>query len=326
MELYGQLLKLLAREESVKRNELLEKHTTLRIGGPADYLVTPASVSEIKNVIELCRENDVPVFIMGRGSNILAGDGGFRGVVIKFSKEFADFYIKEAELPENGDIRETGSDDGSTDYMCVYAQAGISLAKLAAEAAKAGLTGFECESGIPGSLGGAVAMNAGAYGGEIKDYLDWVELLTPELSVVRRSKEEMEMGYRSSYVLKHPGMIVIGAHFTLPKGNGEEIYAKMEELNQRRKEKQPLEFPSAGSTFKRPEGYFAGKLIEDSGMKGYSVGFIQVSEKHCGFVINKGKGTARDMRRLMEDVNITVFNKFGVNLEPEVRMMGEFEV
>lgn len=324
MGLYEQLLKLLAKEESVKRNELLGKHTTLKIGGPADYLVTPASVSEIKNIMEVCRENEVPVFVMGRGSNILAGDGGYRGVVIKISGEFADFYIEEAGMSQDGDLNKDECADAGGGCMSVYAQAGISLSKIAAEAAKAGLTGFECESGIPGSLGGAVAMNAGAYGGEIKDFLDWVLLLTPELSVVRRSKEEMEMGYRSSYVLKHPGTIVLGAHFTLPKGNREEIYSKMEEFNRKRREKQPLELPSAGSTFKRPEGYFAGKLIEDSGLKGYRIGDIQVSEKHCGFVVNRGKGTAKDMRRLMEEVDKTVFNKFGINLEPEVRMMGEF--
>lgn len=312
MELYEQLLKLVAKEDAVKRNELLRKHTTLKIGGPADCLVTPASVSEIKKILELCNKEGASVFIMGRGSNLLVGDGGYRGVVIKFSNEFSDFYIKE---PEN---------NGKNGFMSVWAEAGISLSRLAVEAAKAGLTGFECESGIPGSLGGAVAMNAGAYGGEIKDCLDWVELLTPELSVIRRSREEMEMSYRSSYVLNNPGTIVLSAHFTLPKGNREDIYAKMEELNQRRKEKQPLEFPSAGSTFKRPEGYFAGKLIEDSGLKGYTVGSIQVSEKHCGFVINRDNGTARDMRKLMEDVDNIVFDKFGVHLEPEVRMVGEF--
>lgn len=312
MELYEQLLKLVAKEDAVKRNELLKKHTTLKIGGPADCLVTPASVSEIKKILEICHKEGEPVFVMGRGSNLLAGDGGYRGVVIKFSNEFSDFYIKEPEK------------DGKDGFMSVWAQAGISLSRLAVEAAKAGLTGFECESGIPGSLGGAVAMNAGAYGGEIKDCLDWVELLTPELSVIRRSGEEMEMSYRSSYVLNNPGTIVLSAHFTLQKGNREDIYAKMEELNQRRKEKQPLEFPSAGSTFKRPEGYFAGKLIEDSGLKGYTVGSIQVSEKHCGFVINRDNGTARDMRKLMEDVDRIVFDKFGIHLEPEVRMIGEF--
>ena len=325
MGLYEQLLKILAKEESVKRNEPLWKHTTLKIGGPADCLVTPASVSEIKKIIEVCRENKVPVFVMGRGSNILAGDGGYRGVVIKFAGEFADFYMEDVKNRDLAEMSENGDLTGDRGCMHVYARAGISLSKLAVEAAKAGLTGLECESGIPGSLGGAIAMNAGAYGGEIKDFLDRVELLTPELSVVERSKEEMEMGYRSSYVLKNPGTIVLGAHFTFPKGNREEIYAKMEELNQKRKEKQPLELPSAGSTFKRPEGHFAGKLIEDSGLKGYRVGSIQVSEKHCGFVVNLGGGTAQEMRQLMENVDKTVFNKFGINLEPEVRMMGEFD-
>lgn len=326
MDFHTQLSGLLTKD-SIRENELLKRHTTLKIGGPADYLVTPASVSEIKGIIGLCKKEDVPVFVMGRGSNILAGDRGYRGVVIKLSGEFSDFYIKDVD----DNSAAGGTDDGknavsgniSGDSMAVWAQAGISLSKLAVEAANAGLTGLECESGIPGSLGGAVYMNAGAYGGEIKDCLDWAELLTPDLQIVRLSKDELEMGYRTSYVMKNPGTTVLSAHFTLKKGDREEIHAKMEELNKKRKEKQPLEFPSAGSTFKRPEGYFAGKLIEDAGLKGYSVGSIKVSEKHCGFVINTGEGTADEMHKLMSDVDRAVYEKFGVHLEPEVRMMGE---
>lgn len=316
MDFHTQLSGLLTKD-SIRKNELLKRHTTLKIGGPADYLVTPASVSEIKSVIGLCKKEQVPVFVMGRGSNILAGDGGYRGVVIKLSGEFSDFYIKDV------DDNSAAGGNISGDSMAVWAQAGISLSKLAVEAANAGLTGLECESGIPGSLGGAVYMNAGAYGGEIKDCLDWAELLTPDLQTVRLWRDELEMGYRTSYVMKNPGTTVLSAHFTLKRGDREEIHARMEELNRKRKEKQPLEFPSAGSTFKRPEGYFAGKLIEDAGLKGYSVGSIKVSEKHCGFVINTGEGTADEMRRLMSDVDKTVYEKFGVHLEPEVRMMGE---
>lgn len=301
MNLYEELCVRLG-EEQILRKELMSRHTTFRIGGPADYFIMPRSPEEIKTAIALCKEAEVPCYIMGNGSNLLVGDGGFRGAVIQIYKNMSQVRI------EGDSIR---------------AQAGALLAKIAAEALEHGLTGFEFASGIPGTLGGAVMMNAGAYGGEMKHVLSEANVLSRDGELLLLKADEMEMGYRTSIVAKRD-YVVLEATLALKPGNPEEIRARMEELKEKRVSKQPLEYPSAGSTFKRPEGYFAGQLIENAGLRGFSVGGAQVSEKHCGFVINKGNATAKDVISLMEQVQDRVEAMSGVRLEPEVRRMGEF--
>ena len=301
MNLYNELCAITG-EKNVLKDELMSGHTTFRIGGPADYFVMPSSAGEIKRIIALCLEQDVPYYIIGNGSNLLVADKGYRGVIIQIFKNMKDIQV------EGENIR---------------AQAGALLSKVAAAAYEAGLEGFEFGSGIPGTLGGAVRMNAGAYGGEMKQVLKSAEVLTPEGEVLTLPVEEMKMGYRTS-IVSRMDYVVLGAEIALREGNKEEIRAKMDELKEKRVSKQPLEFGSAGSTFKRPEGYFAGKLIEDAGLRGFRVGNAQVSEKHCGFVINRGGATAREVAELMEAVARRVEENSGVRLEPEVKKIGEF--
>lgn len=301
MNLYNELCAITG-EKNVLKDELMSGHTTFRIGGPADYFVKPSSAGEIKRIIALCLEQDVPYYIIGNGSNLLVADKGYRGVIIQIFKNMKDIQV------EGENIR---------------AQAGALLSKVAAAAYEAGLEGFEFASGIPGTLGGAVRMNAGAYGGEMKQVLKSAEVLTPEGEVLTLPVEEMKMGYRTS-IVSRMDYVVLGAEIALREGNKEEIRAKMDELKEKRVSKQPLEFGSAGSTFKRPEGYFAGKLIEDAGLRGFRVGNAQVSEKHCGFVINRGGATAREVAELMETVARRVEENSGVRLEPEVKKIGEF--
>ena len=301
MNLYNELCAITG-EKNVLKDELMSGHTTFRIGGPADYFVMPSSAGEIKRIIALCLEQDVPYYIIGNGSNLLVADKGYRGVIIQIFKNMKDIQV------EGEHIR---------------AQAGALLSKVAAAAYEAGLEGFEFASGIPGTLGGAVRMNAGAYGGEMKQVLKSAEVLTPEGEVLTLPVEEMKMGYRTS-IVSRMDYVVLGAEIALREGNKEEIRAKMDELKEKRVSKQPLEFGSAGSTFKRPEGYFAGKLIEDAGLRGFRVGNAQVSEKHCGFVINRGGATAREVAELMETVARRVEENSGVRLEPEVKKIGEF--
>ena len=301
MNLYNELCAITG-EKNVLKDELMSGHTTFRIGGPADYFVMPSSAGEIKRIIALCLEQDVPYYIIGNGSNLLVADKGYRGVIIQIFKNMKDIQV------EGENIR---------------AQAGALLSKVAAAAYEAGLEGFEFASGIPGTLGGAVRMNAGAYGGEMKQVLKSAEVLTPEGEVLTLPVEEMKMGYRTS-IVSRMDYVVLGAEISLREGNKEEIRAKMDELKEKRVSKQPLEFGSAGSTFKRPEGYFAGKLIEDAGLRGFRVGNAQVSEKHCGFVINRGGATAREVAELMETVARRVEENSGVRLEPEVKKIGEF--
>ncbi len=289
--------------DNLYANEQMRKHTTFQIGGPADYYVTPHSKEEIRDVMEACRQASVPYYILGRGSNLLVGDGGYRGVVIQISKNYSDIWVEGTQI---------------------RAKAGALLSKIARKAMKNGLAGMEFAAGIPGTLGGAVVMNAGAYGGEMKDVLEEVLVLTQEGEFLTLQARELELGYRTSIIARQD-FLVLEAALNLRKGNSEEIRALIEDLNQRRISKQPLEYPSAGSTFKRPQGYFAGKLIMDAGLQGFSVGDAQVSEKHCGFVINKGKATAKDVRCLMEEVIRRVEQQFGVRLEPEVKMLGEFQ-
>ncbi len=295
-------LQKLMGEAKVLVNEPMASHTTFRIGGPADYFVMPETVEELRGVLELCKEEHVPYFILGNGSNLLVGDKGFRGVVIQLYKNF---------------------DGLSVEGTKVTAKSGAMLIRVAKEAGKAGLTGLEFASGIPGTIGGAMVMNAGAYGGEMKDVVTAVTVLTKDGEIKTLTGEEMNFRYRGS-VVEDEGYIVLEAVMELKEGNLEEIQGRIEELSVQRKTKQPIEYPSAGSTFKRPEGYFAGKLIQDANLRGYQVGGAQVSEKHCGFVINAGGATAADVMQLMKDVSEKVQEQFGVTLEPEVKRIGEF--
>jgi UDP-N-acetylmuramate dehydrogenase len=280
----------------------MKKHTTFRIGGPADYYVMPRSAEEIAKVLQVCQDAQMPYYILGNGSNLLVSDEGYRGVVIQIFKNFNEIQVEGTKI---------------------RAKAGALLSKIAHVALDEELTGFEFAAGIPGTLGGAAVMNAGAYGGEMKDVLETVTVLTKEGEVLTLKKEELELGYRTSIIAKK-GYLVLEAVLSLKKGVREEIAGVMEELKEKRVTKQPLEYPSAGSTFKRPEGYFAGKLIMDAGLRGFAVGDAKVSEKHCGFVINKGNASAADVRSLMSQVAGIVKEQTGVTLEPEVKMLGEF--
>lgn len=289
-------------KEKIYVNEKMEKHTTFRIGGPADYFVMPSDVTDVKAVIELCEQEKVPYYVVGNGSNLLVGDKGFRGVIIQIAGNMN-------QLQADGEV--------------ITAQAGCSLAQIAGKALDEELAGFEFAAGIPGTLGGAVRMNAGAYGGEIKDVLESAVVLTKEGKVMELSVSEMEFGYRTS-IIERTGWTILGGKIRLHKGKREEIKAVMDDLREKRVSKQPLEYPSAGSTFKRPKGYFAGKLIQDAGLRGFRVGGACVSEKHSGFVINIDHATADDVVSLMEQVDEKVRAQFGVGLEPEVRRIGEF--
>lgn len=289
-------------QDSVLVDEPMSKHTTFRIGGPADYFVMPATEEELQKVLNLCKEEDMPYYIVGNGSNLLVSDEGYRGVIIQIYKSMNQITV-----------------EGET----IYAQAGALLSQIAARALANELAGFEFAAGIPGTLGGACVMNAGAYGGEMKDVLVEVTVVDGEGNLVTIPKDELELGYRTSIIAKK-GYVVVGAKIGLTKGNAEEIKGIMDDLKVKRVTKQPLEYPSAGSTFKRPTGYFAGKLIQDAGLRGFQVGGAQVSEKHCGFVINAGGATAADVASLMKQVSDKVEEQFGVPLEPEVKRLGEF--
>ena len=288
--------------KSVAENEPMMKHTTFRIGGPADVFVCPDE-SEIAQVIDLCKKENVPFMIMGNGSNMLVSDAGIEGVVISLGNAMGDITVEGCQIT---------------------AGAGAILSKVANAAYDNSLTGFEFAAGIPGSVGGAVVMNAGAYGGEIKDCLKSVKVLTAEGRVETRSADSLNLSYRHSVFMEEKGAVVLYATFEFATGNREEIKGRMDELKTQRVEKQPLNFPSAGSTFKRPEGYFAGKLIGDAGLRGFCINDAAVSEKHCGFVVNKGNATCDDVLKLMKHVDEVVFERNGVHLEPEIRIVGRF--
>ena len=290
-------------EERVFTGEAMSRHTTFKIGGPADYILMPDKDTDVGRIVKICKESAIPYFILGNGSNLLVGDGGYRGAVIQIYKNMSAVTVEGTEIT---------------------VQAGALLSSVAAAAKNAALTGFEFAGGIPGTMGGAVVMNAGAYGGEMKDVLIEVTVMDEEGEIVTLPADKLELGYRTS-IIKTAGYIVLEAKLQLKEGNPEVIRETMKDLTIRRTTKQPLEYPSAGSTFKRPEGYFAGKLIMDSGLAGYQVGGAQVSEKHCGFVINAGGATARDVRTLMDNVRDIVYKKYGVTLEPEVKFLGDFE-
>jgi UDP-N-acetylmuramate dehydrogenase len=301
-----ELLNQIVGKEHVLLDELMSKHTTFKIGGPADIFVVPKTVEEVKAIIDVCKNENIDFYVIGKGSNLLVGDKGFRAVIICLYNT-----LDNVKIVDN-------NEDTS-----VIAGAGIMLSKLANIIADNNLEGFEFASGIPGTLGGACVMNAGAYGGEMKDILVEVTVLTQDGDIVTLAKDELELGYRTSIIAKK-GYIVLAAVIKLEAGSRDEIKAIMDNLKEQRVTKQPLEFPSAGSTFKRPEGHFAGKLIQDADLRGFKVGGAQVSEKHCGFVINAGGATAHDVDELMKQVSAKVKEQFGVNLEPEVKRLGEF--
>ena len=285
---------------SIQRHIPLDKYTTLRVGGPADYFAEPSSETELTALLDAAKEAEIPVLLMGNGSNLLVRDGGFRGLAIRLGKAFS-----RIEPWEQG----------------LKAQAGALLSALACEAANESLTGLEFAQGIPGTVGGGVYMNAGAYGGELGKRIESVTVLD-QGTVLEIPSGEMRFGYRHSRAMEE-NWIVLGARFRLEKGEKEQIDAAMRDFAARRKDKQPLNYPSAGSFFKRPEGHFAGALIEKAGLKGKQVGGAQVSEKHAGFLINAGGASADDFLALMKLVQDTVRKESGVLLEPEVRIVGD---
>lgn len=282
-------------------DEPMKNHTSFKIGGPADVVIIPDNEDDIVNAINCCRENGVKYFIMGNGTNLLVKDTGIRGAVIKIANGFNKIDVIEDR---------------------VFCQSGALLKKVAEVCLKHSLTGFEFACGIPGTVGGAIAMNAGAYSGEMKDVVTKVKALDRNGNIVELSNEDMKFRYRGSSVIDE-GLIVLGVEFKLEKGEYSAIEERMKDLTNRREAKQPLEYPSAGSTFKRPEGYFAGKLIEDAGLRGLRFGDAQVSEKHCGFVVNIGEATFEEVITLIKTIQKVVHDKFNVMLEPEVKIVGD---
>lgn len=289
-------------EDKIMMQELMSRHTTFKVGGPADCLVCPQNAEQLGGIIHYLNKVEIPYFVVGNGSNLLVSDAGYRGVIIKIGDDMAQIAVEGNRI---------------------HAGSGASLAKVARAALDAGLTGLEFAAGIPGTVGGALIMNAGAYDGEMKMVVEGVTAVDASGEPLTLDNATMEFGYRTS-ALKNQKFVATGCTFLLEKGDPAQIKAKMDDFGQRRRDKQPLEFPSAGSTFKRPEGHFAGKLIQDAGLAGFSVGGAQVSEKHCGFVINTGGATAKDIKILIGFIQDKVKATFGVELEPEVVMLGEF--
>ncbi len=285
--------------KNCKTGELLKEHTTFKVGGECRFFLTPATEEELKLCMDIVRRDNLKYYILGKGSNILADDRGYDGVII-------------STVCLNNDIKHEGT--------VIEASAGMGLDKISDYAMENSLTGFEFACGIPGSLGGAIVMNAGAYGGEMSNVLMEVKVLCPDGSIKWKDVSELELGYRKSNILANKE-IVLAAKLKLAYGNKDEIRAQIEDLNNRRSDKQPLEYPSAGSTFKRPEGYFAGKLIDDAGLRGFRLGGAAVSQKHCGFVINYDNASSDDIKNLIEHIKANVYEKFGVKLECEVRMI-----
>ena len=302
MQNQNEWIRKLGEQVEILVAEPMKNHTTFRIGGPADALALPKTPEEVAEVVRFCHEHAQPYYVLGNGSNLLVSDEGYRGIVLQLYRNFNDIQV-------NGEM--------------ITVQSGAMLAAVARTAYQNGLTGLEFASGIPGTIGGAVVMNAGAYGGEMKHVLREVTVLTKEGEVLAIPAKDLELGYRTSVIPKN-GWIVLGAVLQLKKGDPEQILARMEELKEQRITKQPLDLPSAGSTFKRPEGYFAGKLIMDAGLRGFTVGGAQVSEKHCGFVVNRGNATAADVWELICEVKRRVKEMTGVELEPEVKLLGDF--
>lgn len=289
-------------QENIRYEEPMEKHTTFRVGGPAEVFITVETKEQLARILPYLQITEREYFLLGNGSNLLVGDKGYRGMIIRLAGEFMEV---------------------SCEGNRIRAGAGALLGTTARLAWENGLTGMEFASGIPGTIGGAVRMNAGAYGGEMKQIVEMVEVMDQNGEILELSTDSMEFGYRTSAIRNRP-YIVLGCVLRLEKGNREEILAQMNALAAKRKEKQPLEYPSAGSTFKRPEGYFAGKLIMDAGLRGYRIGGARISEKHCGFVINEGNALAADVAEVIAEVSEIVYEKFGVKLEPEIIFLGDF--
>lgn len=287
-------------KEQIFKDEPMKKHTTFKIGGNADFLLLPYSIEQILGCIKICEENNIDYYIIGNGSNLLVSDKGFRGVIIKLFKNF-----NKIELDKN----------------IIKVQAGATLSAIAKKAYDNSLEGFEFASGIPGTIGGGVCMNAGAYGGELKDVIKKVTVFKDNNIVVLDNKD-CEFEYRNSKILKEK-LIVLEVIIELKEGNKEEILAKMKQNNKTRNEKQPIEYPSAGSTFKRPHNNFAGKLIMEAGLAGKTIGGACISKKHCGFIINNGNATCEDVLKLADFAYSEVKEKFNINLEKEVRVIGE---
>lgn len=281
-------------------DEPMKNHTSFKVGGPVDILTTPTNFDEVKEIIKLCKDNNTQYYIIGNGSNLLVKDGGIRGIVIKLSK------LNNIKL--NDDF--------------IVSESGVLLSQVSNFALKSNLTGFEFACGIPGSVGGAVTMNAGAYNGEISNVIHSAKVIINSCEIVELSKEELELGYRMSSILKY-GYTVLEVTFKLQKGEHEKIQKRIQDLSRRREERQPLEYASAGSTFKRPDGFFAAKLIEDCNLKGKCIGGAEVSIKHSGFIINKGNATAKNILDLIGFVQNTVQEKYQIELHTEVRIIGE---
>ena len=289
-------------EEDILTEEPMSRHTTFRVGGEAQCFVRISDKEQLNKLIPYLRQVEVPYFILGNGSNLLVSDKGYEGVILQIGNKMNTITVEGTHI---------------------RAQAGALLSQIAKCAYDKGLTGFEFASGIPGSIGGGVVMNAGAYGGEMKQVVESVLVMDIQGEILELSGESMEFGYRTSIIKNRP-FIVLEVCLKLEQGNKERIASDMEELAQKRREKQPLEYASAGSTFKRPEGYFAGKLIMDAGLRGYSIGGAQVSDKHCGFVVNTGRASATDVAEVISEVQERVKDKFGVSLETEVIFLGDF--
>lgn len=298
MELIKELMSVCG---AVRTDEPMKMHTTFKIGGNADIFCEPENTEELKNILKITKNREIKPLIIGNGSNMLISDNGIRGVVIKIGEKMSSIEV-------------------CGNRIC--AGAGAILSRISSAALKNSLSGFECLSGIPGSLGGAIYMNAGAYGAEISQVLKEALCVTPEGEIVTIKKEDMDFGYRQS-VFMHNGYVIVSAVLEFCEGKFDEIDAKIKELTKARCEKQPLNLPSAGSVFKRPEGYFAGKLIEDSGLKGYKIGGAEISEKHAGFIVNTGGAAAKDVLDLIKYAQDKVFENFGVKLEPEIKLTGE---
>jgi len=289
-------------EEDILTEEPMSRHTTFRIGGEAACFIRISSEEQLRKLIPYFENVGIEYFVLGKGSNLLVGDKGYPGVILQISDA-----CQQIEAEGNR----------------LQVQAGAALSKVALFAMERGLEGLEFAAGIPGTVGGGVVMNAGAYGGEMKQVVESVRVLSSEGEILTLDNDTMEFGYRTS-IIRNRNFIVLSVTFRLREGNREEIRARIEDFQKRRIEKQPLNYPSAGSTFKRPEGYFAGKLIMDAGLRGFQIGDARVSDKHCGFVVNVGKATARDVTDVIEEVQEKVRERFGVSLEREVIYLGKF--
>ena len=288
-------------KENIHIDEPMRNHTSFKIGGTADLLLFPDNTEKLIEILNICKAKGIPFLTVGNGTNLLVRDNGIRGVVIKLFDKFNKVEV-------NGDV--------------IIVEAGALLSTVSNIALKNELSGLEFASGIPGTIGGAIVMNAGAYGGEMKDVVVTTHFIDIDGKTKVINGDEHEFGYRTS-LIQNKGGIVIKSELKLKKGDKAAIKSLMDDLNKKRKDKQPIEFPSAGSVFKRPEGYFAGKLIEDCGLRGYRMGGAEVSGKHCGFIINTGNATAADVISLIKHIQSSVMNKFGVNLQTEVRIVGE---